>query len=280
MDETLDRRLRAQHECVGAWQLSAAGWKDHQVQGRLRAGGLRQVDGMDGVWTSVRGRLSPTQRRSAATRTAPGTALALHSGARHRAVMEDRDREPYITVVRRGMGGPRRIGDLLVYRTPRPIFAPVDGIPTVDVSRTLVDLVPHLNDDQLRRAVIEGLRLHRTTISMLRHELPRRKGAPRLRRLLDDLEHLPIARCRSNAEGQALWRLQQQDRTVPDVNVYVAGHLVDQVDHATREVTEIDGGAFHADTDKDAARDADVNAIGYTVRRRPSDDAYDTEARW
>jgi hypothetical protein len=137
-----------------------------------------------------------------------------------------------------------------------------------------------LDDDLLRRTVIEALRLRKTTVSILRKEIPRRKGAQRMRLLLDDLEDLPIARCRSNAEGQALYRLKKKDRRIPEVNEIVAGYEADLVDFERKEITEIDGGAFHADAALDEQKNRAWRGDGFTVHRRPSDDAYDPDAPW
>ncbi len=280
MHELLDRLLSAQHECLGVWQLRRFGWSDGQIAWRLPRVGLRPVEGMDGVWTSVRGDLTNVQRWSAATRTAPKTALAGESAGRYRRVLEDRDPEPFVTVVRPGGGGPRRTGDLLVCRRARPLVAVVDGIPVTDLSRTLVDLAPRLDDDELRRAVIEAIRLRRTTVSMIRQELPGRRNIARLRELLDLIQDLPIARCRSNAEGQGLYRLKVADRKIPKVNIKIGEYEADFVDLEKREITEIDGGAFHADTALDAEKTRAWQAQGLNVTRRPSDDAYDRTADW
>lgn len=280
----LEERLEAQHDCVAVWQLRAAGWTRRQVECRLPAAGLRPVHGMDGVWTSSRGALAPLQRWSAATLTAPGTVLSHISSACLQGFGDPpAGGETFTMVTRAGAGGPRRYGAVLVHRSPAHVAILRASIPVTPPARTLADLAAHLHAAALRRAVIEALRLECLEHDELVAEVdsrPRRHGAARLRRVIADVAGLPLARCRSNAEGEALVRRKRAGRSAVAVNVRIAGFEADLVDLDRGEIVEIDGPAFHQDTELDARKTAAWEARGFTVIRRPSADAYDPEATW
>jgi hypothetical protein len=284
MHAVLEELLEAQHDCVAVWQLRAAAWTRRQVERRLPASGLRPVRGIDGVWTSTRGGLTPLQRWSAATLTAPGTALSHISSASLQGFGDPpAGGEKFTVVTRAGTGGPRRHGSVLVHRSAAHVAILRENIPVTPPALTLADLAAHLHEAALRRAVIEALRLSCVEHEELVAELearPRRHGAPRLRRVIDDVAGLPVARCRSNAEGEALVRRKRAGRGVVAVNVRIAGYEADLVDLERREIVEIDGPAFHQDSALDERKAAAWSARGFTVIRRPSADAYDAEAIW
>lgn len=282
MHAEIDRLLAAQHELVAHWQLVRLPDRPPQVVIRgLRRAQLRTVD--HGVWTASRMALTARQRRMAATLTAPDTAVAMLDAAAEWGAGEHAG--TVVVVVRPGTGGPRRHADVLVRRTRRFVAMSHLGVPVTPPARTLMDLAPHVAEFALRRAAIEMLRLRAVpcTLADLQHELAvgrHRPGAPRLRTVVEQLAELPIERTRSNAEGEALVRRKAAGRAPVEVNVRVAGYEADLVDRERRTIIEIDGPAFHADPDRDARRDAAWREAGFTVVRRPSDDAYDPAARW
>jgi hypothetical protein len=280
----MDDLLAEQHECVAAWQLVEARVHHRAVQDRLRRAGLRPVPGVEGVWTSVRGPLTDVQRRRAATLTAPGTALTRVSAALHWGIEDGRRTDAqFVLVVRRGTAGPRRLGAVLVCTTPDLDVIDHLGVPVTPPPRTVCDLAGQRTEDELRRMVLEVLRLRlcdREALVVEVERVPRRPGMPRLRRVLRSVAGLPVAGNASNAESEALVRLRAAGREGFETNVWVEGFEADLVDRGAREIIEVDGAQFHLDPVRDARKDAAWRAAGWTVTRRPASEVYDPEARW
>ena len=186
-------------------------------------------------------------RWRAATLTAPETFLALASaGAAHGLRPFDASFE---MVVRPGSGGPLLYDGLRVSRseTLAGNTTVLDGIPITTVERTIIDLSAWLDPRSLRRMVREALRLEQTTIpglvqSLLDHK--GRRGTRAIQLALASYSGLPIERCRSASEVQALIVLRDAGVELPKVNVKVAGEEADLVWRKWRLIIEIDGGPF------------------------------------
>jgi hypothetical protein len=276
----LHELLAAQRDCVAFWQLRLDGCSEKAARHLVRK--LRPVPGVHGVWTSARAELTPEQRWHAATLTAPGRALGGMSAARSWGFADERRRESFVVVSRDGRGTRRRHGDVLVWPQLGAEVVEHRGIPTVVPQRVLADLAPWWDDDELRRAVLEALRVTPMSWDDLAAEVarsPRRGARRRIGALLPHIAGLPIARCRSNAEAQALWRRRLAGRADVAVNVPRGGFEADLVDDERKVITEVDSG-FHVDPELDARKDAAWRAAGYAVERRRSGEAYDADASW
>ena len=157
-----------------------------------------------------------------------------------------------------------------------------EGIPITTAARTLIDLMPDLDDRQKRRATREALRLGVTTMAKIKAALERhaqRPGAPFLTALLTRYATLPYERTRSDAEAYALEILHDAGIEPPQVNLRIAGELADLVWIQRRLIIEIDGPQYHRFKDEDARKAGIWRKAGFTVRRIPSDDVFDAPER-
>src|SRR5688572_24220249 len=101
----------------------------------------------------------PWGRWMGATLTDPGSVLSHESSAAAWGFWSLS--RPYETVTRPGSGGPRRHGDVLVFRssTLEDDCTTFHGIPITSVPRTLLDLTGRTGIKGLARAVREAVRL-------------------------------------------------------------------------------------------------------------------------
>jgi very-short-patch-repair endonuclease len=148
-----------------------------------------------------------------------------------------------------------------------------DGIPTTTVARTLLDLAPKLRpaalEDVIGRADRLGL-FHLLAVRRCLAEHPRQHGAPRLRRLLDDLAGVGAADLRSTLEVRLLQLCVDHDLPRPRVNARVAGFMVDFLWPDANLIVETDGYAYHSSREafeRDRERDQRLTLAGYTVVR-------------
>jgi very-short-patch-repair endonuclease len=267
-----DEVAARQHGVVSVWQLRGAGLTAKEV--RLRIAGLRRLH--DGVFVTGHAPVSRVQRWWAATVTAPGTVLSFASAA---AAWEMR---PWVgefeVVTRRGTGGPRRHGTLLVCHTTRLEHTTLHGFAITTPERTLGDLWPRLDERGRRKLLREALRLRRTTVPELRHHLAAAPPRNRPRTLIDVLaryERLGLDRCRSDAEAYALELLDRHRIALPVVNIMVSGFEADLSWPAARVIVEIDGRDFHRDKAHDAVKTRAWTAAGWRVRRIDADDLFE-----
>jgi len=178
MKDVLRVLAARQAGCVASWQLRNAGWSWDAIRHRTR--GLRRLH--DGVFVTGDAPVTRLQRWWAATLTAPGSVLAFASAG---AAYEMRPWESTFEVVaRRGHGGPRRHGTLLVYRTKHLHATTLDGLPITTPERTLADLWPSLDNKAQGNLLRNALRLKLLTIPSLKAHLQQAsaKQRPRTRR--------------------------------------------------------------------------------------------------
>ena len=273
IDVRLKGVLRRQWDLVAAWQLVALGWTLGLVESRSRS--WQRIH--DGVYACQHGPLTRRQQWLATTLTAPGTLLGGHSAG---ACWGFRPwRSAVEAVVRPGSGGPVMIDGLYVRRSTT-LAEEIDWfgpIPITSPERTLIDLAPHLDDEQLGKATREAIRLKRITVPSLYAALDRNRGRRGTRALWERAklyENLPLSRTRSDAEGMALERFARAGQPIPEVNVKVGDYEADLVDRASGRIIEIDGPQFHLFPDEDAKREAEWASEGFRTIRRPSDAVY------
>ncbi len=188
------------------------------------------------------------------------------------------------TITRPGSGGPRRHGGVLAYRssTLRGDTTEFEGIPITTVPRILLDLARGRSDRALARSVRDAVRLNRTTLTAIGDALGRhrgRRGAARLATVVARYSGLPLERARSGAEVRAMEVLREAGRSLPRLNVRVAGEEADLSWPNQRLIIEIDGDPFHLDLGEDARKEAAWRDAGWTVKRLPSDHVYEQPAR-
>lgn len=277
----VDHLLREQHGVVARWQLVEEGCTEAEIQWFVRA--VRVIH--RGVYLTGHAPLSPWQRWMAATLTECGTVLARWSAAALHGLRDAADTDP-AHVLRHGSGGHRRYPqtdgrldalDLRYTETLAEDTTTVDGIQTTTVARTILDLCMPMSEAQRDRLFRDAIRLKKTTRDELQaiclaHRGDR--GVARLRALLGTYETIPIERTRSDAEIEGLLVLEQAGIAQPLVNVPIGGYEADLVDPDRKVILELDGPQYHQFPERDALRNEAWHNAGFTVLRRPTDDAY------
>lgn len=271
----------AQHGAVSRGQLVAAGLGRGAIEHRLRRGRLHLA--YRGTYFVGHPAAPPAAWDAAALLACgQGSALSHVTAARRWRLV---DREPgaiHVTVDARrrpaarpgphrgGRAGPslrphwtRRLGD-------RDVVVH-DGLPLTSPARTLLDLSALASERELRRALDEALLTRITTEGEIVSTLerwPRRPGAGVLQRLVSDAEEPALTR--SEAERLLLDVVRAAGLPAPRANVRVARYEVDLLwrDHGV--IAEVDGFAFHSSRaafERDRARDAELQALGYRILR-------------
>lgn len=281
MRQEIDALLTEQRGLIARWQLHQRGCSDAQIEW-LR-GTWRDVHA--GVYVSGHAPLTSWQRHFAATLTEPRTVLARWSAAALHGLREDAPEDP-IHVIREGTGGHRRyrrgderLDDLdLRYST---VLAgdveAVDGILVTTLPRTILDLCRFLSAAQRDRLFRDSIRLRLTTRDELQAIADKHRGRRdvwRLRALLAQYSKIPIERTRSDPEIEGLVALDAAGLPMPAVNIDINGFEADFVDVERRRILELDGPSTHQFPERDAERTRAWEAAGFTVERRPTDDAY------
>ncbi|HYH59134.1 MAG TPA: DUF559 domain-containing protein [Thermoleophilaceae bacterium] len=143
-------------------------------------------------------------------------------------------------------------------------------LPVTTIPQTLLDSAGFLPFGRLRKAIAEA-EFHRlASVDEVFSVLGRgRPGSARLRRAL--ILHQPrLARTLSVLEERFLGLCERHAIPLPEVNVTVAGLMVDALWRAERVVVELDGRAAHATgaaMERDRNRDLTLRAAGYAVLR-------------
>jgi very-short-patch-repair endonuclease len=267
MKNVLQDLARRQEGVVATWQLLDAGLSPAAI--KHRTAGLREL--YDGVHVTGDAPITRRQRWWAAARTAPGTYVAFASAGAAWGFRPWEGR--YEVVVRRGSGGQKRFGPLLVCRAKTIHATTLDGLPITTAERTLADLWRFLGDLQRRKALREALRLETLTIASLTEHLSAVNGRNRpasLTRLLERYRDLQLHRCRSDAEAYAVELIAAARLPLPDINRRIAGEEADLSWPSRRLIVEIDGDQFHADKTEDARKTSIWTAAGYRVERVPA----------
>jgi very-short-patch-repair endonuclease len=145
------------------------------------------------------------------------------------------------------------------------------GLPLTAPARTLLDLAEVVPERQVEQALEGALRsrlVRDADIETLLVRSPGRHGCVVLRSLLART-HGP-ALTRSEAEERFLALVRAARLPPPETNVRVGGYEVDFLWRDARLVVEVDGFAFHSSRaafERDRRRDAELQAVGFTVTR-------------
>jgi very-short-patch-repair endonuclease len=270
---------RHQEGLISRRQLGELGLSDGQVERWVRDGRLYPI--FRGVFTVGQAAITHRARSRAAALACPGAVIS-HRGAA--ALLGLREVAPavvdLIPVEQRG----RQIDGIKAHRVPYPGSSEVryiHGTPCTSVARTVVDLAGTHGEVGLRETVemaaVKGV-LDVKAIEALLAAGPRRRGAPCLRRVLDEwrpvAETAKYATVRSLFEAKLLPLVGAADLPMPRVNAPVrTAERVLEVDllwEPERFVVEADGRRHHAIEvafERDRKRDRELLAAGYGVLR-------------
>ncbi len=251
-------------------QLLLAGFTRAAIEHRLATGRLIRLHGS--VYAVGHTALPPFGREFAALlAVGPDAVLSHRSAAAIWRLLEPWLHEPVdVTVVGRNPG---RSKGIRIHRSLS--LSPGDlrqrqGMRVTSPLRTLMDLAATASDHDLERAVAEAQVARLVTVDELAagvRAASGRRGAGRLRRLLDDGDAAPT---RSVAEREMRALVRRAGLPAPESNSVVAGHEVDLLWRAARLVVEVDGYAAHHTRkafEKDRMRDAELLLAGHRVLR-------------
>lgn len=274
MEPAIEELIERQHGVVARWQLLDLGATHAAAANVLRR--YRRVH--QGVMVSGHGPLTDHQWWLAASLTTPQSSLSTMSAAACAGFFGDHRR--FATVVRPGNCGPRRFGDVLVTYS-RQLTGEVmmrDGIRMTSPPRTILDLLPFLDDKRAARLVRDALRVGAVDGAQLRSTLARHRGRAGVRRLamlVDRYGSLEATRTRSDAELLGVALIEADGLERPEINVKRAGLEADLSWDRQRVIVELDGPQFHQFPDEDAIRDLRWSAAGWSVTRMSTDFVYD-----
>jgi hypothetical protein len=146
----------------------------------------------------------------------------------------------------------------------------IDGIPVTTVARTLLDVAEVADEHLLVRSFEEADRLDLLEMSALEEVYARgrgRHGLKSLRRLMDDARP---PHTNSPLEDRVVGLCRRFGLPTPQTNVNVLGREVDVFWPEQKLMVEADSYEFHrhrAAFERDRARDAAMQAVGYVVIR-------------
>jgi very-short-patch-repair endonuclease len=265
----ISRRATRQRGVVSRKQLLGAGLTKSAIDGRLRRDELHPRH--RGVYLAGHEALMPLASEQAALLACGAGAHISHASAASiwipGAVASPAEVE--ITVVGRKVRP--RLG-IKVHRTKtlgRVDVRIVHGLPLTAPARTLIDLAAvgfDRTEAVLSEMLSRGLLRERDVAAAL-ERIPRRRGAPAIRALLD-VERRGFTR--SEAERVMRKLCRQAQLAQPVSNVRVAGFEVDFLWPGEKLIVEVDGYRYHshrAAFERDRQRDARLVAAGFVVIR-------------
>jgi hypothetical protein len=178
--------------------------------------------------------------------------------------------EPSSPIEVSARGRARSIPGVRVHHPRRLDVFHHSGLPVTTIARTLLDVAPRLPFHRLRRLVAEADYRWRLDPAAVGAQLGRgRHGSNALRKAL--ILHTPrLARTLSALEERFLALCEDHGIPLPEVNVTVAGLMVDALWRDRMLVVELDGARAHATPaamQRDRDRDLTLRAAGYEVRR-------------
>jgi very-short-patch-repair endonuclease len=264
-----------QEGLISRRQLEACGVSASKIKRWIRDGRLLPV--FHGVFAVGHALIGSRARIRAAALACPGAVISHRSAA---ALLGFGKAAPVVVdlipTVERG----RKIDGIKAHRVPFPCrseWAYVQGIPVTSVARTIVDLAGVYGESELResfeRAATERM-LDLAAIDAILSGGPRRRGAPCLRRVIDDwrpvAETAKQATFRSLFEAKLLPLIASAGLPLPRVNapVRTAERIleVDLLWERERFVVEADSRRHHGIEiafERDHRRSREFIAAGY-----------------
>lgn len=260
-------------------QLEACGVSEGQQERLVRDGHLHPI--FPTVFALGHPSLGPRARMRAAALACPGAVISHRSAA---VLLGIGEVAPVVVDLIPTEQRGRKIDGVRAHRVPFPApsdLVRVHGIPCTSVARTVVDLAGVQGEDRMRETVemaaVEG-ELDIAAIEAVLASGPRRRGAPCLRRVIEDwrpvAETAKYATVRSLFEAKLLPLIARVDLPTPEINAPVrTAEKILEVDllwPAERFVVEADSRRFHAIEvafERDHKRDRELKAADYAVLR-------------
>jgi Transcriptional regulator, AbiEi antitoxin/Protein of unknown function (DUF559) len=264
---------------VSRRQLEALGLSRGQLGRWIKNGRLHPM--FPAVFALGHQAVGPRARIRAAALACPGGVISHRSAA---ALLGFGKAAPMVVDLIPTEQRGRRIDGIKPHRVPYPArseWGYVDGIPCTGVARTIVDLAGTYGEDGLRetieRAATERV-LDLTAIDAVLAAGPRRRGAPCLRRVLDDWR--PVAKTAKYATIRSLFEAKLLPLVAaaglplprPNARVRTAERVleVDLLWDDGRFVVEADSRRHHGIEvafERDHRRDRELIAAHYGVLR-------------
>jgi very-short-patch-repair endonuclease len=268
-----------QEGLVTTKQLRAAGLSDEAISRWVTNGRLHPI--FHAVFALGRPALGPRARMRAAALACPGAAISHRSAA---FLLGFGEVAPLVIDLIPTKQRGRAIDGIKAHRVLYPARSErghVRGIPCTSPARTIVDLAGTYGDDDLRETVERSVTAGRFDLAAVEAILasrPRCRGAPCLRRILDDwrpvAETAKHATVRSLFEAKLLPLLVAANLPLPEVNAPVRTEErileVDLLWPDERFVVEADSRRHHAIEvafERDRKRDRELTAVHYGVLR-------------
>jgi very-short-patch-repair endonuclease len=269
-----------QHGVITRAQLRHAGLSDDQVDAWARGGRIRRVS--RGVYTLGAVPISERGRIQAAVLASGREAVASHRSAAF--LMGIGERSPRVVDVIAPRQGGRRIDGIRFHDVAYPgrdELVHAYGIVCTNVARTAVDLAGVYGEDGLREAFERAAAAKVLNLAAIEAVLAgggRRRGAPALRRVIEDwrpvAETAQHATVRSLFEAKLLPLIAKSELPMPKINAPVrTAERVLEVDllwPVERFVVEADSRLHHATEvafERDRKRDLDLLEVNYGVLR-------------
>lgn len=268
-----------QEGVVARRQLEARGISSRQVDGLILDGHLFPV--FHGVYAVGHAFVERRARMRAAALACPGSVVSHRSASALLGI--GRAAPVVVDLIPLEQHG-RQIDGIKAHRVPSPArseWGYVHGIPCTSPARTIVDLAGVYGDKELREAVERAAMervLDLAAIDAILEGGPRRRGAPRLRRILEEwrpvAETAKYATFRSLFEAKLLPLIASAGLPMPRVNAPVRTAErtleVDFLWERERFVVEADSRKHHGIEiafERDHRRDRDLIAAGYGILR-------------
>ena len=256
-----------QHGIVATWQLCSMGFTSDDISYRVKLGRLHRI--RRGVYAVGHRSLAREGHWMAAVLAyGPGAVLSHRTAAAVWHIGRSAAKIHVTTAQsRRSRPGTKAHSGLL---HPEDMTTR-ERIPVTSVARTIFDLAPVLDLDELARLLEEADRAQVSDLAALDRVVARRPRAPgsnRLRTVLADYRG-PVD-TRSNHERALRKLIKAAGLPEPQYNVIVAGFLVDAYWSDSNLVVEVDSSAYHLTPrafEADRIRDAQLQKVGYRVLR-------------
>lgn len=269
----LSQLAERQHGVIAGWQLDPLGITDSALHRRLRAGHLHRLH--RGVYALGHRKLTTRGRWLAAVLACGPLAALSHVAAA--ALWGLRQPPPGPIDVTAPVKHRQRGIRAHTSRSMSPEdMTTIDGIPVTSLERTVLDQAAVLSHQRLRSMLENLQRRELLDATRLRSVLDRNRGHRGHKRLATALEalHDEAPFTQSEAERRFLELIRAAGLPEPQVNVLVAGELVDFYWPEHKLVIEIDGYGFHRSRrsfESDRRRDIKLGLVGCrTARITPS----------
>ncbi len=252
-------------------QLLAIGFTEGSIRHRAEAGRLIRVH--RGVYAVGRPLTTPLEHGAAALLACgPRSALAGFSALAFWSLLGGSDwPDPPVVLV--PAHDRRRHANIEIHNSKTLLRRDIrtrNGLRVTSPARTLLDVAPHLNAEELRRATGAALRRHLTRPTQLRDVIARNPQHPGTEALRPLATQTPGNLTRSPLEDDFATFCATHALPTPHTNVTIAGYEVDAWFPEERVIVEIDSVEFHADPrafETDRERDAHHLALGVVTVR-------------